>query len=55
MIESFGVRAVSEQDGPKGLRMGIERLLRHKYGDLILLFSVMFTFGVLVALSASSA
>jgi hypothetical protein len=47
------VRGVAEQEDVKGIWINIELLLRYKYGDLILLLSVMLLFGLLIAFSAS--
>ncbi len=54
-IEPPGVGAVAEHDEEMRLKIGIERLLRHKYYDLVLLCTVAATFCILLILSASPA
>ena len=53
MSEIWGQGVEAGDDGQKGIFMVLERLMQGKYGDVILLCTVMAAFVMLLAFSAA--
>jgi len=54
MIEIWGQGSELGDGGQNGILLGLSRIMHGKYGDVILLCTVMLAFVMLLAFSASS-